>query len=133
MSVNRLTLNGMSTASSERVPEITRGWRLKIALSYAGMKAEDMAAHLGMSRQTITRWMTDQGAPPRPVYVREWARLTGVSLAWLESGTAPGAPTPSPDGQAPPDKLAALTDAKRRRVARRSSPTIGVCVGLVAA
>lgn len=118
----------MSTAAQEHIPEISLGWRLKIALSYANIKAEDIATELDVSRQTVTRWMTGNGAPPKRVFVKEWARLTGVSLAWLETGQAPHGPTSPGTPTAKPDKLASLTEAKRRRVQRGSSPTIGVGV-----
>lgn len=122
-------LSGMSTATNERIPEIGLGWRLKIALADAGVKAEDMAAELGVSRQTITRWMTGQGAEPKRPFIKEWAAITGVSLAWLESGAVPHGPqTPGGLPASTPDKLASLTEAKRRRVSRRGSPTIGVGV-----
>lgn len=49
-------------------------------------KAEWMAAELGVSRQTVSRWMSDKGAPPHRAYVRQWALLVGVSPEWLETG-----------------------------------------------
>lgn len=66
-----------------KVPRWTLGDRLKRSLRHAGMKAEDMAACLDVSRGTVSRWMNDEGAPPRPVYLREWARLCDVPYDWL--------------------------------------------------
>lgn len=82
----------MSTSFSEhRVPTVTLGWRLKMALD--DISAQDMAAYLGVSRQTLTRWMGDKGAPPARAYILQWAMKTGVDPKWLETGaTAPDGP-----------------------------------------
>ena len=71
------------------IPEITLGWRLRIALERAGIKADDMARVLGVHRGTITRWTHDIGRSPRRVYLEKWAEITGVSYAWL-AGDAEG-------------------------------------------
>ncbi len=76
------------------VPDWTLGWRMKRALSHAGIKAEDMADELGVTRQTISRWVNDVGAPPRSLYVKEWALRTGVDYSWLIYGTT----APNTDG-----------------------------------
>ncbi len=65
------------------VPEWTLGWRLNRALSHAGISAADMAADLGVSRATVSRWINDHGAPPRVGYVKLWAMRCGVSLEWV--------------------------------------------------
>jgi transcriptional regulator with XRE-family HTH domain len=70
-------------AADDGIPEITLGWRLRIAMERAGLKAEDMAAQLGVHRGTITRWTHDIGKPPRPIYLRHWAELCHVQFAWL--------------------------------------------------
>ena len=81
----------MTTAEQERVPTLTLGWRLKMALGE--MKRNEMADHLGVDPGTLSRWMADKGAPPKRVYIIQWALMTGVRLDWLESGRAPeGAP-----------------------------------------
>ena len=71
------------TEARQRTPAITLGWRLRIAMEHAGLKAEDMARELDVHRGTITRWTHDVGAAPRGIYVRQWAELTGVPFAWL--------------------------------------------------
>jgi len=81
----------MTDPASQAVPEITLGWRLRIAMEHAGIKADDMAAQLGVHRGTITRWTHDIGASPRPVYLEKWAFLCGVSLDWL-AGESPFVP-----------------------------------------
>ena len=78
----------MTDHAPQAVPEITLGWRLRIAMEHASIKADDMAAQLGVHRGTITRWTHDIGAAPRPVYLEKWASLCGVSLDWL-AGESP--------------------------------------------
>lgn len=72
-----------------RIPPWTLGWRMKRSLAHAGMKAEDMAEELGFDPRTISRWVNEKGAPPRAVYLKQWAMATGVPYRWL-SGQEPG-------------------------------------------
>ena len=71
-----------------RIPALTLGWRLKMALNE--IPAHEMAEHLEVSRQTLSRWMADRGAPPKRAYILQWALRTGVDPVWLETGTADG-------------------------------------------
>lgn len=58
----------MSTQTiSGRVPELTLGWRLKMALG--DMRRDDIAESLGVNPATVTRWMGDRGAKPRRAYI----------------------------------------------------------------
>ncbi len=68
------------------IPEWTLGWRMQRALAHAGITVNEIADALDVSRGTISRWMNDKGAPPRPIYIREWALRTGVPYAWLTGG-----------------------------------------------
>lgn len=74
------------------VPEITLGWRMRLALH--PMPAKEMAKQLGVNRGTVTRWMDDK-TPVRPIYLKQWALITGVDYNWLVSGKVP---TPSGGG-----------------------------------
>jgi transcriptional regulator with XRE-family HTH domain len=74
-------------ATNDGIPEITLGWRLRMAMERAGLKAEQMAEELGVHRGTITRWTHDIGKPPRPIYLQRWADLCKVSYAWLSGGS----------------------------------------------
>lgn len=74
--------------SHERVPALTLGWRLKMALGERS--ADEMAAHLGVSRQTVSRWMNDHGAAPKRAYIIQWALATKTSAEWLETGKVTG-------------------------------------------
>lgn len=67
-------------------PEWTLGWRLLRSLAHAGISIEGMAAELGVSRSTVSRWINEHGGPPRLVYLKEWAARTGVPLEWLREG-----------------------------------------------
>lgn len=77
----------MSTQRDERIPPLTLGWRLKMALG--DMKRDDMADALGVNPATVSRWTADKGAPPKRAYLAQWALITGVDLKWLESGVGP--------------------------------------------
>lgn len=70
------------------IPEVTLGWRLRIALERADIKADAMAQVLDVHRGTITRWTHDIGRPPRRVYLEKWAEITGVPYAWLAGDLA---------------------------------------------
>jgi transcriptional regulator with XRE-family HTH domain len=74
------------TTDQGRVPQVTLGWRLKLALG--DMQAGKMADELGYSRQQVSRWMNDDGIP-RSSVLAQWALITGVSRAWLETGVTP--------------------------------------------
>lgn len=97
----------MSETAPSRIPVLTLGWRLKMALG--DMKAGDMAELLGVDRSTVSRWMADRGAPPRRVYVRQWAMATGVDVEWLERGTTKPQPDGGPAGASSP--LCAIKDS----------------------
>lgn len=110
----------MSTQRSERIPELTLGWRLKMALG--DMKRDEMAAILGVNPATVSRWMADKGAAPKRAYLAQWAFTTGVPLSWLEHGSAGGGgPTPPGRGVASTDSLARLTDKKMSRARHTTS------------
>lgn len=68
--------------------QVTLGWRLQMALANGGLKAQEMADHLGVSRSTVSRWMNDHGAPPRRPDLIQWAMRCGVDVEWLSTGHA---------------------------------------------
>jgi transcriptional regulator with XRE-family HTH domain len=78
------------------IPEITLGWRLKMALDYAGVSVGEMADYLDVTRHTIGRWCNDH-SPVRRSTLMLWSMRTGVSLEWLETGMVK-APQPKPEG-----------------------------------
>lgn len=76
------------------VPQLTLGWRLKMALGDR-VGVQEMAEHLGVARATLSRWMGDKGKAPNRAYIAQWALITGVPFQWLLDGTQN---SPSPDG-----------------------------------
>lgn len=74
------------TTHDETIPEWTLGDRLEKALHAAGMRVEDMADELEISRSTVSRWTHDKGHV-RTIYLKQWALRTGVPYEWLRSGT----------------------------------------------
>ncbi len=69
------------------VPTWTVGDRIAKARHLAGMTLRDLAEPLSVTHATVSNW--ERGVcPPRPIYLREIARLTGVDAEWLlgESG-----------------------------------------------
>lgn len=74
----------MSQTTQEPViPEWTLSWRMQRALAHAGLSVEAMASELGVSRQTVSRWLNEHGGPPRIGFVKLWALRCGVPFEWL--------------------------------------------------
>lgn len=73
----------MSDTAANDIPEITLGWRLRMAMERAGLKAEEMADLMDVHRGTITRWTHDIGSPPRSIYLQKWAEICRVRYDWL--------------------------------------------------
>lgn len=87
----------MSTdAATGRVPALTIGWRLQMALNHGGVSHQQMADLLGVNRATISRWCNDRGAPPRTIYLRQWALACGVDADWLITGRGHNDSDPRP-------------------------------------
>ena len=82
----------MSDTRYDRIPPLTLGLRLKMAMSWAGYHREDMAAEMGVDASTVSRWMNDKDAPPNRGYISAWAAFTRCDFQWLLTGEQP------PDG-----------------------------------
>jgi len=67
------------------IPDWTLPWRLQRSLAYAGISIEDMAGELGVTRQTVSRWLNEHGTP-RTGFVKLWALRCGVPYEWLLTG-----------------------------------------------
>lgn len=80
-----------------RIPSWDLHDRLGKALRDSGLGVSDMAEQLGVSRETIGRWVNGRGAPKRGSLVA-WASVTGVDFRWLETGEnqAPAGVPPTP-------------------------------------
>lgn len=71
-----------TTQHVEQVPEWTLGWKLKRALDFAGVTAQEMAAELGVHVGTVSRYMNDR-EEPRRAYLIAWALRCGIPLSWF--------------------------------------------------
>jgi transcriptional regulator with XRE-family HTH domain len=69
----------------EAVPEFNRTDRMALALRHAGLTNQDMADYLGVTRETVSRWVNGRSTPNRGM-LRLWAIRTGVPLLWIETG-----------------------------------------------
>jgi transcriptional regulator with XRE-family HTH domain len=77
------------------VPAFHVGDRLRKAREEAGLSQQDLAADLGIARQSVSNYESGRFRPRRPVMLA-WAMRTKVPLEWLMTGVA--GPGPSPDG-----------------------------------
>lgn len=78
-----------STNGAGRIPVVTLGWRMRMAMEAAGVTAYEIADDLGVHRGTITRWTHDVGGPPKRTFLRRWAEVTAVPYDWLVDGPSP--------------------------------------------
>ena len=58
------------------------------------MTAHQMADALEVHRATVGRWLSDKGAPPRSVFVKQWALITQTDPTWLLTGQQPSTSGP---------------------------------------
>lgn len=94
-----------STETAPHVPELTLGWRLRMARESAGIDVQQMAQLLSVGRSTISRWEHDGGSL-RPIYLREWAAVCGVDYSWLVTGA---------EGKVEPPRLASPKRVRKQR------------------
>ena len=109
----------MSTSPHEGyIPEFTRGDRLRKARISAGLSVEDFAHRALISPKTVNNYEGER-VSPHPLTMEKWAAVTGVSLDWLETGSAPTGPKPGGGIEDRSRRLAALASKKRPRHAGR--------------
>ncbi len=101
----------MTIQTAGLIPEWTLGWRMQRALAHGDLSVQQMADTLGVSRSTISRWLHDDGRPPRAAFISQWALATGVPRKWLETGETPtgGDPDGGLENVAPPTGLEPVT------------------------
>ncbi|MCA1569279.1 MAG: helix-turn-helix domain-containing protein [Chloroflexi bacterium] len=81
-----------------RTPTWTLGDRLRKSRMDAGFDQENMATHLGVTREAISKWEQDASQPRNLLRVVErWAELTKVPTGWLLGIEAKGALLSSPE------------------------------------
>jgi len=96
-----MTTNPQRGGAQGWVPEWDLADRLARTLRETGIGVSDMAAQLGVSRETVGRWTNGKGVPKRAGLLA-WASVTGVDLEWLETGEGPAtSSSPDPDPQLP--------------------------------
>ena len=74
--------------------QFTKADRLGKALDAAGISNNEMAEYLGVSRNTISNYISGRTDPKREVMLL-WAMRTGAPLAWLETGDWPSIDDPN--------------------------------------
>lgn len=74
----------MRTVSDTMTPMWTLGDRLAKAREHAGISAQDMAARLGVGRNTISNWENDRVSVSRAA-ILAYASVTGVPSWWIEN------------------------------------------------
>lgn len=64
--------------------------RLRKSLRVSGLGVHEIAAALGVSRNTASNWINGRGEPSHN-QLAVWAALTDAPVCWLESGERPAA------------------------------------------
>lgn len=86
--------------STQTATPWTRGWRLRWALDHAGLDVQQAAKEIEVSRTTLGRWIHDDEAAPKQVFLRAIADLCGVNYRWLATGD--GLPEDEVEAPRPP-------------------------------
>lgn len=83
--------------TSGTVPQFALRHRMGLALETAGIARDEMAAELGVHKNTVGNWMRGVVPPPRAALIA-WALRCGVPFDWLISGTQPKEYPDTPGG-----------------------------------
>lgn len=88
--------------------------RIRIALASSSMKQREIAAALGVSEVTISKYINGVSIP-KNAYLVELAKILNVSVSWLLSGQDDGS---APSGvMSSPEPTASEIEWKRRALA----------------
>lgn len=68
------------------IPEWNVGDRLRKALRDVGISTAEMGEYLGITRETVSRYMNSDGRIVPLQTLRLWALRTGVPLEWIQTG-----------------------------------------------
>lgn len=71
--------------------------RMTKSLRVSGMKVQDMAEYLGVSRGSVGNWINGRVVPSTPV-LKLWALRTGAPYEWLLTGEQKNDPQPEGPG-----------------------------------
>lgn len=72
-------------AMAEKKKTATLGPRIKIALKKAGLNYSQAAKEFGLTRSSVSQWVSGQ-TEPTPERLRHLAAMANVDLNWLGSG-----------------------------------------------
>lgn len=72
-------------------PQWDLGDRLRKSAQHAGLELHEMAAHLGVSRNSVSNWVNGKNRPSMPA-LRVWAMRAGVPFEWLRDGDVAAGP-----------------------------------------
>lgn len=98
-------MSSLTNITAERSPlEFDQPDRLAKSLRIARMTSNAMAAHLGVSRTTISNYINGRTTPDRSQR-RDWALKTGVPLDYIEDGIIPEDWTPPTHPADPSEKI----------------------------
>lgn len=75
--------------STDTIPEWRVNDRFRRAVEHGHVSKQDLAAECGVSVDTIYNWISGRSRPRRSA-LKELARMSGVSLTWLETGREQG-------------------------------------------
>lgn len=78
--------------SAEHIPVWTLGDRFRKAREDEGLTQQELADALGIDRNTVSAYETNQRVRPSKLYVRAWAQECHVPEEWLRTGRAPAGP-----------------------------------------
>lgn len=107
------------SVSPGRIPTWSLGDRVRKARESANLEQSELATLSGVSRQSISMIENGASVRPRRSTIVAIAFATGVSLEWLETGHAPGGPTP--DSTEPPTEVI-VSIGGRKWAIRDSNP-----------
>ncbi|MBF6085281.1 helix-turn-helix transcriptional regulator, partial [Nocardia cyriacigeorgica] len=70
------------------MPTFDKPDRIRKALQVAGVGVAEMAEYVGVTRETMSRYMSGKQDAPLAI-VRLVAMRTGVPFGWIQTGSAP--------------------------------------------
>ena len=79
------------------VPDLTLGWRLRMARETTGMGLREFAERIGVAPDTLTSAEKDR-RKVRTITINAYALATGVDRSWLETGIT-SSDSNHPDGE----------------------------------
>lgn len=113
----------MTVETAGVVPELTLGWRLRMAMESADLDQKEWATYLGVDRSSITRWTHDRGPVARSHLIAVSLR-SGVPLEWIESGAVPSGNGPEGNLYTPTDSNREPADLEHYRLITLSEPVL---------